>query len=99
MIQKKFLEFFLLSNFFFLKFFFCSLFLLEIFFGLQNFSSKNFLSKISLTIFFPKSENDKKITKNEKKNGREIDRREPLPTVNRKLAIPVVQSGVALLSA
>ena len=23
-----------------------------------------------------------------KKNGREIDRREPLPTVNRKLAIP-----------
>ena len=54
----------------------------------QTFFVKKFsLFKISLN-FFSKSENDKKITKN-KKNGRDIDRREPLPTVNRKLARPV----------
>jgi len=47
MRQKKFLEIFVLSNFF-LEFFFCSPILLEMFFGLQNFSCiflKNFNQK------------------------------------------------------
>ena len=88
MIQKKILEFFLLSNFF-LKFFLLSFFLLEIFFvskifrqkifSLQNFSYKK-ISKIE--------KRQKKLLKMEK-NGWEIDRKEPLPTVNRKLARPI----------
>jgi len=42
-----------------------------------------FFSKIFL------SQNDKEVTKNGKKiNGSKIDRREPLATVNRKLARP-----------
>ena len=70
------------SNFFYLT----NLFL-EIFSSTNFFTWKIILThKKCLNLFF--SENDKKNFINEKKNSREIDRREPLPTVNRKLARP-----------
>ena len=52
-------------------------------FSLQNFSYKK-ISKIGKR---------QKNTKNEKKNGREIDRTEPLRAVDRKLAVPVREAS------
>ena len=70
-----------------MKFFSALIFLLEIFFGLQNFSSKNFLSSKFLLKKIPKSENDKKITENGKKQSGDRPH-EPLRAVDRKLAVP-----------
>ena len=69
-------------------------------------SPKNFLPRFSylfkkiplksFLIFL--SANDKKITKNEKKrNSREIDSREPLPMVDRKLACPVITEAFRVI--
>ena len=79
-------------KFFLFKFFYLQKFSWNFFLSLQFFfkifsAAYKFFVEIFLYIFF--SENDKRITKKrEEENSREIDRREPLPTVDRKLASP-----------
>ena len=88
MIQKKnFLNFFCSPNFFCLKFFLVSKIFCQKNFSLQNFSYK---------FFFQNQKTTKKLLKMEKKHYREIDRRERLPTVNRKLARPGRVAGGAV---